>query len=372
MRSGKGYLGALSMVLALVPGWACSASSTSTSAGNGTSTSTPTSTSQGGAGATNSQGSGPGYVYSDASTTVKGGTTSVDGEVVACTNGDDCVCPTLSVAVIGTPGKWGAASNSNGLDSDTAFQDWLNSSSSGTAKVDNYTTKPTLTPDFLAGYNVIILAGLGNDSNTGPWWTFDSNEVAAFADWVTTKGGGVITLSGYAGDGNEVDPKNALLAFSGISYNKDGVTPQCALVDTNNSQLCWCGGSSPITFWNKTDPVVASLSTGVTMVGVANGRTINAPADAHVAATSDATSGNLLVGKVVGKGRALVFTDEWITYTSQWNGVGNQNSTNTACTGYLPQDKYQTAQFWYNMIRWTQPSATCFKIVDKQQPVIVW
>ncbi len=40
--------------------------------------------------------------------------------------------------------------------------------------------------------------------------------------------------------------------------------------------------------------------------------------------------------------------------------------------GYLPHEQFQTAQFWYNMIRWSQPNAKCFKIVDKQQPVTVW
>jgi len=80
-----------------------------------------------------------------------GGTT----EIVPCTDGEGCDCSELSVAVIGKPGKWGADPNG---DSDTALQEWLNSSSAGTAKVDNYTDKPTLTPDLLAPYGVIILA----------------------------------------------------------------------------------------------------------------------------------------------------------------------------------------------------------------------
>jgi hypothetical protein len=43
-----------------------------------------------------------------------------------------------------------------------------------------------------------------------------------------------------------------------------------------------------------------------------------------------------------------------------------------ACQAYLPQDKFQTAQFWYNMIRWTHPNAACFEIVDSQQSVNTW
>ena len=177
---------------------------------------------------------------------------SVDAEVtsqmVGCDGGDGCTCPPLNVAVLGKPGKWGA--NPNG-DPDTALQDWLNSSSAGTARVDNFTNRVTLTSDFLATYNVIILASLSDDSNLGPFWTFDPSEVAAFQD-------------------------------------------------------------------------------------------------------------------------VLVYGDEWITYTTQWNGVGNPETNDPACAGFLPQDVYQTAQFWYNMIKWSQPSAACFEIVDEQQPVVIW
>jgi hypothetical protein len=288
-----------------------------------------------------------------------GGTT----QVVACTDGVDCQCPALAVAVIGKPGKWGA--NPAG-DSDTALQEWLNSSSAGTAKVDNYTNRPTLTPDLLAPYNVIILASLSDDSNTGPFWTFDSSEVAAFQDWVENKGGGVITLIGYSGDGREVNPTNQLIAFSGISYNMDGIYATCA-----DWRVCGCAHSNTLSDWIKTDPVIANLSNNLTWVGLDNGRSINAPADAHVAATV-AGPKNALVGKLVGKGHVLVYGDEWITYTTQWNGQGNPSENDPNCVGFLPEDVYQTAQFWFNMIKWSQPSATCFKIVDGQQPVIIW
>ena len=364
----RGTQGSWANVLAIawvsVVGIACSATSAGTAASNvnaGSHAGGSTASSVGGS--TTS----PRYVVSDAST-ASGGTThtSGDGDVVPCTNGDDCVCPTLSVAVIGKPGVWGDAS-------DSAFQDWLNSSSAGTAKVDNYLTKPTFTPDFLAGYNVVILQGLGDDSNNGPWWTFSAAEVTTFQDWIENKGGGVISLSGYSADSNEINAKNALFAFSGIAYNQENISPPCAIVDANNNKMCYrCGNPYQITEWNRDDPVIANLSIGVTMVGMDGGHTITAPADAHVAATTTNASSvsNWLVGKIVGKGRVLVYADEWITYTNQWTGQGNQNDP--SCKGFLPQDLYQIAQFWYNMIRWTQPNANCFKIVDSQQPVIVW
>jgi hypothetical protein len=297
-------------------------------------------------------------------TTPTGIPSSVDAEVtsqmVGCDGGDGCTCPPLNVAVLGKPGKWGA--NPNG-DPDTALQDWLNSSSAGTARVDNFTSRVTLTPDFLATYNVIILASLSDDSNVGPWWTYSADEIAAFQAWIEN-GGGVISLTGYS-SGDEMAPSNQLIGFSGITYNSDGVWGSC--IDWT---ICNCTHSNTLSDWVRTDPVIVNLSTGVTLVGYENGHSINAPADGHVAATM--TGMNALVGKLVGNGRVLAYGDEWITYTSQWTGAGDPSATDPSCQGELPQDKYQIAQFWYNMIHWSQPAANCFTIVDTTTPIMIW
>ena len=285
---------------------------------------------------------------------------AVISQVVGCDGGDGCTCPPLNVAVLGKPGKWGA--NPNG-DPDTALQDWLNSSSAGTARVDNFTNRVTLTSDFLATYNVIILASLSDDSNVGPWWIYSDDEVAAFQAWIEN-GGGVISLTGYS-SGDEMAPSNQLIGFSGITYNNDGVWGSC--IDWT---ICNCTQSNTLSDWVRTDPVISNLSTGVTLVGYENGHSINAPADGHVAATMTGT--NALVGKLVGNGRVLAYGDEWITYTSQWTGVGDPSATDPSCQGELPQDKYQIAQFWYDMIRWSQPSASCFRIVDTNAPITIW
>ena len=288
------------------------------------------------------EGSGAGKFTSDAS----------EGETVGCDGGDACMCPPFKLAVIGKPGKWGA---NPGGDPDAALQNWLNSSSAGTAEVDNISNRTTLTPELLAKYNVIILAGLADDSNNGPWWTFSADEVAAFRAWVEN-GGGVITLSGYSGNSAEIAPVNQLIKFSGITYTQDTVSGTCA-----DAQTCNCTHCNTLSDWNRTDPVVSQLATGMTMVGIASGRGIVAPSDSHVAATAGGSPA--LVGKAVGAGRVLVYTDEWITYTSQWTGAGIPNASDPNCAGHLPQDAYQIAQFWYNLIRWSQPGAECFMIV---------
>jgi hypothetical protein len=278
--------------------------------------------------------------------------------LVACDGGNACTCPPFKLAVIGKPGKWGA--NPNG-DPDTALQDWLNSSSAGTAQVDNFTARTTLTPEFLARYNVIILASLSEDSNIGPWWTFSADEIDAFSAWVQN-GGGVISLTGYSGDPSETAPVNQLIGFSGITYGTDGVWGTCA-----DPQTCNCTHSNTLSEWNRTDPVVAQLATGMTFVGYELGRSITVPSDSHVAATVGGTS-SALVGKLVGMGRVLAYGDEWVTYTSQWTGAGNPSASDPQCSGYLPQDKYQMSQFWYNVIRWSQPAASCFMVIG---PVII-
>jgi hypothetical protein len=296
--------------------------------------------------------------------TAAAGTSGMVTQAVECTEGADCTCPTLTVAVIGKPGKWGA---NPGGDSDTAFQEWLNSSSAGTAKADVYASKPTLTTDFLGRYNVIILASLSEDSSTGPFWSFDGSEVVAFQDWIENKGGGVIALTGYSGDGAETKPTNQLLAFSGVTYITDGAWAPCS-----DWTICGCAGSRTLSTWVKTDAAILNLSNSVSTIGFENGRPINVPAGAHVAATGQSNNGivNVLVGKIAGTGRVLVYGDEWITYTSQWTGAGVDPSKCTS--GYYPQDVYQTAQFWFNMIKWVQPRATCFKIVSEAQPVTIW
>jgi len=90
------------------------------------------------------------------------------------------------------------------------------------------------------------------NSDTGPWGTFDATtEIPAVADWVRN-GGGLVSLSGYSGDPCEVNAKNALFAFAGISYNTDRVAPPCP-----GYQICACSaGASPITDWVKSDPIV--------------------------------------------------------------------------------------------------------------------
>jgi len=281
---------------------------------------------------------------------------------VECDGGAQCTCPPFNVAVMGKPGKWGAVRNG---DPPTALMDWLSSSSAGTAKVSTFTDRTTLTPELLSGYNVFILVSLSDDSEGGPWWTFTDDEVAAFRAWLEA-GGGVIAVTGYASNGDEVNPVNQLVGFSGVTFNKDDVYATCP-----DWGVCNCTHSQILSTWMTSDSAIEKLTTNLKYIGFEHGRSVAVPADGHAVAAVDGPK-TVMAGKQVGKGHVLLFGDEWITYTSQWTGIGNPSATDTNCNGNLPQDQYQTGQLWYNMIKWSAPNDTCFTIVDSTNPVTIW
>ena len=211
---------------------------------------------------------------------------------------------------------------------------------------------------------MIIFASLSDDSNEGPWWTFSSDEVAAFQAWVEA-GGGVVSMIGYSGNPMEIQPINQLIGFSGILYTTEDIWGP-----RTDQTIYYCNQSNPLTEWNRTDPVIANISKNVTMIGLTMGRAITCPTDGHVAVSSDGKYE--LVAKIVKDGRIIAYGDEWISYTSQWDGEGNPMALDPSCASNLAKDKFQMSQFWYNMLHWAQPRATCFTIVDSVVPVKVW
>ncbi len=285
-----------------------------------------------------------------------GGAKPDAGHTQACT---DAGCTCIRIASIGHEGIWGACGQ--GGDSTSALVSWLNTQS--TAAVDTYdTTKPTLTPTFLGQYDVIILQWLRDVSDAGSdgnLWQFSADEVSALAAWVSA-GGGLITLSGYDGDGAEVTPVNTLLSFTAFSYNMDGTSGS----DWAGGS-CW-GGASGLTGWNTATPIGAHIKE----VGVQFGRSISVATDAGSSVTVDCPcSGNpnqCAVHQDIGKGHVFSFTDEWVTYTSQW--AGSSPCIASTCTN-TPATAFQVPQFWYNAISYAASAVQCFTI---QSPMIVY
>jgi len=302
------------------------------------------------------------------------------GRASRCDDAGNCSC--INIASIGHEGVWGPCSS----DSTTALQNWLNTQS--TAKVDNYdTTKPTLTPAFLAQYDVLILQWMvenGKQNDDGAAWVFSPAEISALEAW-TKAGGGIIALSGYQCNGQgctiyDTAAPNQLLSFTDISYNNDDV-----LDDTGSDYYCW-GGAVPLggpvqvpaggdagpispsvapSFgsWDQSSPIGAHIND----VGAYIGRSINS-----TTATVDNTDGThkYAVHEQVGQGHVFVFGDEWVTYSGEWLGTASCISPSMFTSPYDPcyeksaAQVFQLPQFWYNAIKYASSSVQCFNIMN--------
>jgi hypothetical protein len=292
-----------------------------------------------------------------------------DARPLRCDNDGNCSC--IKIASIGHEGVWGPCSS----DTTTAFQDWLNTQS--TASVDTYDqTKPTLTKDFLAQYDVIVLQWMvanGTKNNDGAAWVFSSDEVSALQDWVNN-GGGIVALNGYQGmDPTQVfdtTATNQLLSFSDIQFNK-----VVDVATTGNLAYCFgnCvplggpvgdSGLTSVGTWDQTTPIGAH----VTSVGALDMRSISAST-----AVTDCTDGTnkYAVHEQIGKGHIVAYGDEWITYSGEWNGMGAclgdggiYGDPYDPCFQKSPTEIFQIPQFWYNAIKYAASSVTCFNITS--------
>jgi len=286
-----------------------------------------------------------------------GGTIAAAGASARCDGSGKCTC--IRIAEFGNTGTFGAVQGAPGS---TALQQWLNTKS--TASVDVFAQRTMLTPELLANYDILILQDLTNVIAYGApsdLWTFSATEVAAVSDWVQTKGGAIVTMTGYFSDAAfEITPTNQLIAFSGISYNADDIinTSDCS------DGLCFCYNNAiPITSWVTTHPI----GNHIKAVGAFRGRSLNAPSSAAVVAKFG--NSNVGVAVEVGQGRVFAFGDEWVSYTSQWNDSSlsqpavNYDDPYNPCYGKKPSQAFQISQFWFNVIDWLQPSkASCFQL----------
>jgi hypothetical protein len=295
-----------------------------------------------------------------------------------CDDAGNCTC--IAIASIGHEGVWGPCSTDN----TAALQNWLNTQS--TAKVDNYaTTKPTLTPDFLAKYDVIILQWMvetGMKGNDGAAWQFSAAEVSALSDWVNA-GGGIVALNGYQCPANgcsvvDIVATNQLLSFTDIQFvaddNFDGNNISC------QNAYCW-GGAVPVGAatagcpstllpapWDSTSP----LGKHITDVGAWTARSIKSTMATPMFQV-DSTDGTkqYAVHEQIGSGHVFAYGDEWVTYTGEWTGTSKCitdptifNNMNDPCYQKSAAQVFQIPQFWYNAIKYAASSVQCFTIMD--------
>jgi len=296
---------------------------------------------------------------------------AADARATRCDDAGNCTC--INVLVYGRLPTYGAGGP--GTDTTIAFQNYLNTRSS--AEVSIITTYTPLTPEFLANYDVIILQAL-EDRENGPYWQFTAEELANFETWVRN-GGGVISLMGYGASAAEVNPTNQLLSFTGLSYATDDVLgDNCPAPAPGN--CCFCAPTSyPLQGWNGSHPI----SREIQRVGAFHGRSvISTASDAQIVAQGPLNfqpgAGMVVYGgtRQIDLGRVFLFTDEWVTYTSQWGqqlpaGIDMGacvTDMNNPCHGTTANVYYQVPQFWFNSLLWISGDRECFTIDD---PVIV-
>jgi hypothetical protein len=306
-----------------------------------------------------------------------------------CDANGNCSC--FNVASLGYGGHTGSQLGMGGTDNTQAFVNYLNAQSSalfaqvgcGTDIGCTSPNKPNFADSsFLPNYDVLIFqwmagsltpvtssAGTTEGYQGANYWTFSQTELDALKVWVLA-GGGVIILSGYDYSSDELTPTNQVLtALTDLSYT---ATDTYGMTETGNAEFC-LGDSDPVTGWA---PAPDKLGANITAVGAFHGRTIQVPnGSTAVVDCQDNTFGVCAVHEDVGNGHVYVYTDEWVTYTSQWNPP-TQPATycsldGSTANGDFPavESAYQVPQFWANAISYAAQATMCqFTIVGTIPP----
>ena len=305
--------------------------------------------------------------------------TTGDGATRGMRCNDAGVCSCFNIASLGYGGATGAnfGNATGGSDNTQAFVNYMNAESSaqvaqvgcGTDVGCTSPAKPTLNADFLGQYDVLIFQWMTNGETQvmmngkavgyqgSGYWSFSSDELDALKTWVQN-GGGAIFLSGYDYSSDEINPANqALAALSDIQYT---TTDTYGMTETGNQYFC-LGDSNIVSGWaGSTDPLAANIMA----VGAFHGRAIMAGSNATIDC-KDANYGICAAHENVGKGGVYVYTDEWVTYTSQWNPTVQPasycNPDGSTANGDFPavQFAYQVPQFWYDAISYASQATMC-------------
>ena len=273
-----------------------------------TSASAADASSGGSAGSGGSGGTGGGIIEPDAGSCVPtrakealcdGKDDDCNGKIDDVDVGGDGICDCLRIGIIGSPGSNPSAN----------FQAWLEAKGTSVERTHKTATESFDAP-LLDKYDVLILDRLPREYTT--------TEAGALATWVEA-GGGFISMTGYTGNPAPDFYTNTLLAPFGLSY-QPGLQ------------------SEPVTNF-ASHPVTQGL-TSVTFLG---GYVV---ADAGGTPGTSTVIGSISAGPIAyaherGKGRAVIWGDEWIEFDSEWQT--------------LPEIQ----QLWVNVMAWLGPQDSC-------------
>lgn len=223
--------------------------------------------------------------------------------------GRDGLCDCLNIGFFGN-----VASDAG---SETAqFESWLLARSS--VPVQQLAATDTLTAQWLAGVQVLVVGGLQGRTSQSSGPAFSEAERAAFDEWLRN-GGGVFVLSGYTEDSRDAQPTVELIANTGISYDLQSV-PAEGVIGQGEAPPVWLDGI--------VTPDHPSVE-GVEAIGVYYGY----PVTGDGTSILEAQGYTLAMAKEIDAGRAFVFADEWITQDVTWSGltVGGNDPCQQPC-----------------------------------------
>lgn len=188
-------------------------------------------------------------------------------------------CALLEIGILGNPGAY------DGSD----FEQWLVTSGAGLHRIQTTTGEP-ITEATLEPFDVVVLDWLPRD--------YTASEAATFAAWVAA-GGGVVSMSGWDNVITDDWHPNSLLAPLGVAY------------------------SGPLLSGPVTDFAPHPITAGVSSVVFEGGYGISDLGGEASTRTPIAflpsEGGDVSVGYAIklGAGRAFVWGDEWIEFTSK-------------------------------------------------------
>jgi hypothetical protein len=215
---------------------------------------------------------------------------------------DPSKCEHLNIGILGNPGA-NASSN---------FQAWLVESGTSAQRIQTTADVP-LTSAILEPFDVVILDWLTRD--------YTPAEADVFAAWVSA-GGGVASMTGYNDNLTDDWHANSLLLPLEVAYSGS------------------LANGPIVTF--ATHPITAGIDSvtflgGYTVADLGGTASIRAPIAFLPNGPNDAAG----IAVEMGKGRAVVWGDEWIEFDSEWS--------------VLPQ----ITQLWVQLFTWIAPTTKC-------------
>ena len=210
--------------------------------------------------------------------------------------GNDGFCDCYRIGIIGNKGSNPGAN----------FELWLEEKGT-TATRFGTTPEHVLTPEDLADIDILIVDRLTH--------VYSAEERMLLQDWIAA-GQGMITMAGYANNQTDVDRQNSLASAANLN------------------------SSAPI-YINPTEVWVDHpITEGATSVQVYGGWRVNGEGEVFVRPEGEPNN-SLGTTNVVGEGTAIVFSDEWISFDSEWEQIP------------------EVEVFWSNMVAWVGPKSFC-------------